>query len=82
VVLGPHMFNFAEATALALAAGAALQADDAAGAMRAAFALLGDAARRQAMSAAGRKLCEAHRGATAHHLAVCRRLLKGSEQFS
>lgn len=78
VVLGPHMFNFAEATRLALEAGAALQAGDAASAMRAAFALLGDAARRQKMSAAGRKLCETHRGATAHHLAVCRRLLKGS----
>jgi 3-deoxy-D-manno-octulosonic-acid transferase len=75
VVLGPHMFNFAEATRLALEAGAALQASDARSAMRAAFALLEDEVRRQAMSAAGRKLCEAHRGATAHHLAVCRRLL-------
>lgn len=83
VVLGPHMFNFAEASELALAAGAALQADDAGEAMRAAFALLDEEARRQKMSAAGRKLCEAHRGATAHHLAVCRRFLKkGSEQFS
>ena len=82
VVLGPHMFNFAEASERALAAGAALQANDAGEAMRAAFALLDDEARRQHMSAAGRRLCEAHRGATAHHLAVCRRLLKGSEQFS
>jgi 3-deoxy-D-manno-octulosonic-acid transferase len=85
VVVGPHMFNFAEATRLALEAGAALQAGDAAAAMRAAFALLDDEARCQKMSAAGRKLCDAHRGATAHHLAVCRRLLKvlkGSEQFS
>ena len=83
VVLGPHMFNFAEATRLALDAGAALQAADAPSAMRAAFALLGDEERRRKMSNAGRKLCEAHRGATAHHLAICRRLLeKGSEQFS
>jgi 3-deoxy-D-manno-octulosonic-acid transferase len=83
VVLGPHMFNFAEATRLALEAGAAIQAADARSAMRAAYELLGDEARRQKMSAAGRKLCEAHRGATAHHLAVIRRLLKkGSEQFS
>ena len=83
VVLGPHMFNFAEATRLALAAGAAVQAADAQSAMQAAFALLGDEERRRKMSAAGRKLCEAHRGATAHHLAICRRLLeKGSEQFS
>jgi 3-deoxy-D-manno-octulosonic-acid transferase len=83
VVLGPHMFNFAEATRLALEAGAALQARDARSAMRMASELLGDAARRQQMSAAGRKLCQAHRGATAHHLAVFNRLLKkGSEQFS
>jgi 3-deoxy-D-manno-octulosonic-acid transferase len=76
VVLGPHMFNFAEATRLALEAGAALQEADAARAMRTAFALLADEARCQKMSAAGRKLCEAHRGATAHHLAICRRLLR------
>jgi len=76
------MFNFAEATRLAIEAGAAIQAADAGSAMRSAFELLADEARRQKMSAAGRKLCEAHRGATAHHLAVCRRLLKGSEQFS
>jgi 3-deoxy-D-manno-octulosonic-acid transferase len=82
VVLGPHMFNFAEATRLALEAGAAVQAADARSAMQAAFALLADPARRQQMSAAGRKLCEAHRGATSRHLAVCRRLIKGSEQFS
>jgi 3-deoxy-D-manno-octulosonic-acid transferase len=75
VVLGPHMFNFAEATRLALDAGAALQAADASSAMRAAFDLLRDADRRQKMSIAGRRLCEAHRGATARHLAVCRRLL-------
>lgn len=82
VVLGPHMFNFAEATRLALEAGAALQAPDAASAMRAAIALLADAESRQKMSAAGRRLCAAHRGATAHHVAICRRLLKASEQFS
>ncbi len=83
VVLGPHMFNFAEATRLALDAGAALQAGDARSAMQAAFTLLGDEERRRKMGSAGRKLCEAHRGATARHLAVCRRLLeKGSEQFS
>lgn len=83
VVLGPHMFNFAEATRLAMVAGAAVQAGDARSAMQTAFALLGDEARRRKMSLAGRKLCEAHRGATARHLAVCRRLLeKGSEQFS
>lgn len=83
VVLGPHMFNFAEATRLALDAGAAIQASDARSAMREAFELLKDEKRRRDMSAAGRALCSAHRGATARHLAVCHRLLeKGSEQFS
>ena len=83
VVLGPHMFNFAEATRLALDAGAAFQAADAPSAVRAAFALLGDEELRRKMSDAGRTLCEAHRGATARHLAICRHLLeKGSEQFS
>lgn len=76
VVLGPHMFNFAEATRLALDAGAALQAADAAGAVREALALLEDPARCRAMSEAGLALCAAHRGATARQLAACLRLLR------
>ena len=76
VVLGPSMFNFAEPTRLALAAGAALQAADAASAVQLVSALLADAGRRQAMGEAGRKLCAAHRGATQKHLAFCRELLK------
>jgi 3-deoxy-D-manno-octulosonic-acid transferase len=75
VVLGPSMFNFAEATRLALEAGAALQADDAAAAVRGALRLLSDPARRDAMGQAGKKLCEAHRGATQKHLLVCGELL-------
>ena len=75
VVVGPDMFNFSEATRLALEAGAALQAEDAAGAMRLALELLKDSARREAMASAGRELCRGHRGATARHLAACTRLL-------
>jgi 3-deoxy-D-manno-octulosonic-acid transferase len=75
VVTGPSMFNFAEATRLALEARAAIQAGDAASALHEALALLRDPARRAQMAAAGKRLCEAHRGATARHLAVCRRLL-------
>ena len=78
VIVGPHMYNFAEATRLALEAGAAQQARDAADAMQRAGALLGDEAARRRMSEAGKKLCAAHRGATARHLAACQRLL---EQF-
>jgi len=76
VVVGPSMFNFAEATRLALDAGAVVQAADAAAAMQTALGLLRDAPRRAGMAEAGRKLCEAHRGATARHLAVCRDLLR------
>jgi 3-deoxy-D-manno-octulosonic-acid transferase len=76
VVLGPSMFNFAEATRLALEAGAALQASDARSGMARAIELLADAPRRAAMGASGKKLCEAHRGATRRHLAFCEELLK------
>jgi len=76
VIVGPHMFNFAEATELALRAGAAMQVNDAAAAMREARALLESDERRRAMSEAGTALCAAHRGATARHLDVCRRLLR------
>lgn len=76
VIVGPHMYNFAEATELALQAGAAIQVNDAAAAMNAALELLENDARRQRMAEAGRQLCNAHRGATARHLATCRRLLR------
>jgi 3-deoxy-D-manno-octulosonic-acid transferase len=75
VVVGPSMYNFAEATRLALDAGAALQLGDAPAAMRQAIALLSDPDRRESMVRAGRALCAAHRGATARHLEVCKKLL-------
>ena len=76
VVLGPSMFNFSEATRLALEAGAAVQAGDAAAAIREAVRLLADAGKRAAMGQAGIELCAAHRGATQQHLLVCEELLK------
>jgi 3-deoxy-D-manno-octulosonic-acid transferase len=76
VVIGPSTFNFAEATRLALAAGAAVQAADAAAAIRQAVALLADPRRRTAMGEAGRKLCESNRGATRRHLELCAELLR------
>jgi 3-deoxy-D-manno-octulosonic-acid transferase len=75
VVAGPHMFNFADATRLALEAQAAVQAPDAAAAITLARTLLADAERRARMGEAGRRLCAAHRGAAQRHLAVCRALL-------
>jgi 3-deoxy-D-manno-octulosonic-acid transferase len=76
VVLGPSMFNFAEATRLALAAGAALQVEDARAGMSRAVELLADKKRCAAMGAAGRTLCEAHRGATRRHLENCEVFLR------
>jgi 3-deoxy-D-manno-octulosonic-acid transferase len=75
VVMGPHMFNFFEAAALAVASGAAVQAGDTPSAVREALALIGDAPRRARMARAGAALCAAHRGAAARHLAVCKKLL-------
>ncbi len=62
-IVGAHMFNFAEATAGAVAAGAALQVSDAAQALGTAGALLADNDRRQRMSAAALAFHAAHRGA-------------------
>ena len=77
VVLGPSMFNFAEAARLALEAGAAIQALDAAGAVKEALRILSDAGAAKNMGAAGRQLCDAHRGATRKHLLLCEELLTG-----
>ena len=77
VVLGPSMFNFAETTRLALEAGAAVQTADAKAAVREALQLLSSPEKRTAMRDAGRKLCEAHRGATRRHLDVVTELVRG-----
>jgi 3-deoxy-D-manno-octulosonic-acid transferase len=75
VVIGPSMFNFAEATRLAVEAGAAIQTRDAKGAIREALGLLSNPDRRAALAEAGKRLCEAHRGATEQHLDICRKLI-------
>jgi 3-deoxy-D-manno-octulosonic-acid transferase len=76
VVTGPSMFNFAEATRLAVEAGAALQRADAVSAIAAAAELLNNPRRRTEMGRAGEKLCEAHRGSAQRQLAVCLELLE------
>ena len=63
VVTGPHTFNFAGATAGAIAAGAALRVDDADAMAHAVRDLLSDPRRRQAMSDAARTFHAAHQGA-------------------
>jgi 3-deoxy-D-manno-octulosonic-acid transferase len=76
VVIGPSVYNFTEATRLAVEAGAALQVAGAEEAIAAARDLLGDAPRRGRMSDAGRKVCDAHRGASARHLEAALQLLR------
>lgn len=78
VVFGPGMVNFAQAARRAVAAGAARQVDSAAAAMREARALLADSRARAAMAEAGRKFCDAHRGATRRQLALCREFLRAA----
>ncbi|HSO07506.1 MAG TPA: lipid IV(A) 3-deoxy-D-manno-octulosonic acid transferase [Pelomicrobium sp.] len=68
VLVGPHTFNFEEATRLAIEAGAAERVEDVAALGQAAGALLADPARRAEMAAAGRDFAARHRGATARTL--------------
>jgi len=63
VLIGPHTFNFSEATQLALDAGAALRVQDAQDLSRAMNALLNDSRRREAMGRAGLELMREHQGA-------------------
>lgn len=72
VIVGPHTFNFEEATRDAIEAGAAVRVADAAELVSTLQALLADAARCAAMAEAGRQFTEKHRGATARTLALLR----------
>ena len=63
VLIGPHTFNFAEATAGAIAAGAARLVADADEMARAVCELLSDPSRRKAMGDAARTFHAAHQGA-------------------
>lgn len=65
VLVGPHTFNFEEATRLAIETGAVRRVDDAAALMREALVLLGDAPARARMGAAGLAFAACHRGAAA-----------------
>lgn len=76
VVIGPHTFNFAQATEDALAAGAALRAGDAGEMAAATCRLLADPPSLKAMSDAGRAFSASHRGATERCVALIRPLLQ------
>jgi 3-deoxy-D-manno-octulosonic-acid transferase len=63
VLVGPHTFNFEEATRLAVGAGAALRIDDVDALLANALALLDDAPARARMAEAGLAFAARHRGA-------------------
>lgn len=63
VIIGPSTYNFAEAAATAVAAGAALSVNDAEQGLALALELAGDALRCQRMGQAGLAFTAAHRGA-------------------
>jgi 3-deoxy-D-manno-octulosonic-acid transferase len=75
VLVGPHTYNFAQAAESAIAAGAALRVSDAGEAIRVARSILQDRERRERMGRAGVAFCEAHRGAVARTVAICKRLI-------
>jgi 3-deoxy-D-manno-octulosonic-acid transferase len=75
LLFGRHMYNFAEASRLAVASGAALEVADAAMLAVRAGELLVDRATLSRMSQAALAFSRAHQGATACNLAICERLL-------
>ncbi|WP_028230544.1 lipid IV(A) 3-deoxy-D-manno-octulosonic acid transferase [Paraburkholderia mimosarum] len=75
VLIGPHVFNFTQATADATAAGAALQVQDPADLARALRELFNDKPRRVAMGAAAAAFASRHRGATARTVDVLTTLI-------
>ncbi len=75
ILIGPSSFNFAEATALAIEAGAAARVADAPDAVARAEALLRDAEARARMREAGLRFSAAHTGATRRTMALVERLV-------
>ena len=76
VAIGPSTFNFAQAAAEAVKAGAAIEVPDADTLVRETARLLADADARRRMGEAGRRFCAAHRGATERTMALVERLAR------
>ena len=72
VVVGPHTFNFEDATRGAIEADAAIRVSNAQELAGTVGRLLVDADRRRVMSEAGKRFTDAHRGATEKTLALLR----------
>jgi 3-deoxy-D-manno-octulosonic-acid transferase len=75
VLVGPHTFNFLQATDDAVAAGAALRVADAAELVAAITRMLGDSEELGKMRAAALRFASVHRGATARTVALIRSAL-------
>ena len=75
VLLGPHTYNFAEASKMAIAQGAALRVYEAAQIFQLVFDLLVDRERLQHMSQAARKFSESEIGATHRTLGLLHKVL-------
>jgi 3-deoxy-D-manno-octulosonic-acid transferase len=75
ILIGPSSFNFAEATTLAIEAGAAVRVKDANDAVAQAAMILADADTRRRMSEAGRNFSAAHTGATRRTMALVEQAL-------
>ena len=78
VLIGPHTFNFAQATEQAVAAGAAQRVSDADELLQTAGALLRNGPTRVAMSEAGKTFTTRHRGATKRTMQIVARALAGT----
>ena len=74
VLVGPHSFNFAQATEDSIACGAARRIADADGAVAAAVSLLNDKAVLQKMRDAASGFSQSHRGATARTLSLIKEI--------
>lgn len=70
VLIGPHTFNFAEASASAVAEGAALRVADGGALVQALSMLLNDPALRARMARAGLDFSRRHQGATARAMSL------------
>ena len=75
VVVGPHTFNFLELTQEAVAAGAAVRVDDAAGLAASVAGLLRDGGRQRAVGEAAARFRARHRGSLAATVAAIADLL-------
>ncbi|MGN6808580.1 MAG: lipid IV(A) 3-deoxy-D-manno-octulosonic acid transferase [Trinickia sp.] len=76
VLIGPHVFNFAQATADAVAAGAAQQVSDPADLARVLDELFSDRGRRITMGAAASAFAARHRGTTERTVEVLSALME------